>query len=42
MPLCMLDTAGKLLEKLLELAYWQVAGDLSDLEYRFRKRRAPV
>ena len=44
-PLCMLDTAGKLLEKLLKprlQAAIKAAGDLSDRQYGFRKGRSTV
>lgn len=44
-PLCMLDTAGKLLEKLLKprlLSAVQAAGDLSDKQYGFRKGRSTI
>lgn len=44
-PLCMLDTAGKLLEKLLKArlqSVIQVAGDLSSRQYGFRKGRSTV
>ena len=44
-PLGMLDTAGKLLEKLLQprlLAAVQAAGDLSDHQFGFRKGRSTV
>lgn len=44
-PLCMLDTAGKLLERLLKpriLAAIQAAGDYSDKQYGFRKGRSTI
>lgn len=44
-PLCMLDTAGKLLEKLLKprvLLAVQEAGGLSDNQYGFRRGRSTV
>lgn len=42
-PLCMLDTAGKVLEKLLKprlLSAIQAAGDLSPKQFGFRSRRS--
>lgn len=44
-PLCMLDTAGKLYEKLLKARLLQAiqdAGDLSDKQYGFRKGRSTI
>lgn len=44
-PLCMLDTAGKVLEKLLQprlLSAVRAAGDLSDRQYGFRRGRSTI
>ena len=44
-PLCMLDTAGKVLEKLIKPRLLQAikdSGDLSDRQYGFRKGRSTV
>lgn len=44
-PLCMLDTAGKLFEKLLRARLGEAirrAGDLSDMQFGFRRGRSTV
>lgn len=44
-PLCLLDTAGKLFEKLLKprlIAAVQTSGDLSDRQYGFRRGRSTI